>query len=83
MQPGMRKVIVVYFFSFCYTFSAMLKNLLAKIIDYNSNLTVRVRLVALTVAAPRGRRVPIGVGSASAGRDRARDQDCEQLVTKM
>ncbi len=28
----------------------MLKNLLAKIIDYNSNLTVRVRLVALTVA---------------------------------
>lgn len=28
----------------------MLKNLLAKIIDYNSNLTVRFRLVALTVA---------------------------------
>jgi two-component system, NtrC family, sensor kinase len=28
----------------------MLKKLLAKIIDYNSNLTVRVRLVALTVA---------------------------------
>ncbi len=44
------KVIVVYFISFCYKFLAMLKNLLAKIIDYNSNLTVRVRLVALTVA---------------------------------
>ncbi|MDP2853082.1 MAG: ATP-binding protein [Smithellaceae bacterium] len=28
----------------------MLKNLLAKIIDYNSNLTVRVRVIALTVA---------------------------------
>ena len=31
-------------------FSTMLKNLLTKIIDYNSNLTVRFRLVALTVA---------------------------------
>ena len=48
--PVLSKVIVVYFFSFCYKLSAMLKNLLTKIIDYNSNLTVRVRLVALTVA---------------------------------
>ena len=45
-----RKVIVVYFISFCYKFPAMLKNLLAKIIGYNQNLTVRVRIVALTVA---------------------------------
>jgi len=44
------KVIVVYSISFCYKFLVMLKNLLVKIIDYNSNLTVRVRLVALTVA---------------------------------
>ena len=44
------KVVVVYFISFCYKFPTMLKNLLAKIIDYNSNLTVRVRVVALTVA---------------------------------
>ena len=48
--PVLIKVIVVYFISFCYKLSTMLKNLLAKIIDYNSNLTVRVRLVALTVA---------------------------------
>jgi len=46
----LNKVIMVYFMSFCYKFSAMLKNLLEKIIDYNSNLTVRVRLVAMTVA---------------------------------
>jgi signal transduction histidine kinase len=45
-----RKVIVVYFISFCYKFPIMLKNLLAKIINYNSNLTVRVRVIALTVA---------------------------------
>lgn len=49
MRPTI-EVIMVYFISFCYTFFAMLKNLLAKIIDYNSNLTVRFRLVALTVA---------------------------------
>jgi signal transduction histidine kinase len=48
--PVLIKVIVVYFISFCYKLSTMLKNLLAKFIDYNSNLTVRVRLVALTVA---------------------------------
>jgi two-component system, NtrC family, sensor kinase len=56
MHPTMNKlavlskVIVVYSISFCYKFLVMLKNLLAKIIDYNSNLTVQVRLVALTVA---------------------------------
>lgn len=45
-----RKVIMVYFISFCYKLPIMLKNLLVKIIDYNSNLTVRVRVIALTVA---------------------------------
>ncbi len=49
-HAALSKVIVVYFISFCYKFPTMLKNLLAKIIDYNSNLTVRVRVVALTVA---------------------------------
>ena len=40
---------MVYFSHFCYKLSRMLKQMLAKIIDYNSNLTVRVRLVVLTV----------------------------------
>lgn len=46
----LNKVVVVYFISFCYKFSSMLKKILTKIIEYNSNLTVRVRLVAMTVA---------------------------------
>ncbi len=45
-----RKVSVVYFISFWYKFFIMQNNLLAKIIGYNNNLTIRVKLVALTVA---------------------------------
>jgi len=45
-----RKVSVVNFISFWYTFFIMQNNLLAKIIGYNDNLTIRVKLVALTVA---------------------------------
>ncbi len=46
---ALSKVIVVYFISFCYKLSIMLKNLLVKMINHN-NLTVQVKLVALTVA---------------------------------
>ena len=50
IQAFLCKATVVYFISFCYIILTMLRNLLSKIIDYNNNLTLRVRLVVLTVA---------------------------------